>query len=294
MHAASADAYRARFQRVLAHIDTHLAEALSLEQLSAIAAFSKYHFLRQFSELFGIGVYRYIQLSRLKRATHRLAYRDGEAVIDIALESGYDSPESFSRAFKKSVGQTPSEFRRQPHWAAWHAAYQPIAELRTQAVHNLPHTRQVSLVEVPEIQLAVLEHRGDPARLGDSIRRFIAWRKRHRLPPSRNATFNIVYDDPRQTDPAEYRFDLGVATEIDLAGDTSGIVRKALPAGRCALLRHIGSDDTLHRSVHYLYAEWLPQSGEEPRDFPLYLQRVRFFPDVPEHAAVVDIFLPLK
>jgi len=38
----------------------------------------------------------------------------------------------------------------------------------------------------------------------------------------------------------------------------------------------------------------LPGSGAELRDFPLYVQRVKFFPEVPEHEAVTDAFLPLK
>jgi AraC family transcriptional regulator len=59
-------------------------------------------------------------------------------------------------------------------------------------------------------------------------------------------------------------------------------------------LRHIGSDDNLRQSISYLYSQWLPQSGEEPRDFPLYLQRIHFFPDVPEHEVITDVFLPLK
>lgn len=40
--------------------------------------------------------------------------------------------------------------------------------------------------------------------------------------------------------------------------------------------------------------QWLPQSGEAPRDFPLFLERLTCFPDVPEHEAVVDIYLPLR
>ena len=59
------------------------------------------------------------------------------------------------------------------------------------------------------------------------------------------------------------------------------------------MLRHVGSDDHLHAAIAYLYAQWLPRSGEEPRDFPLFVRRVRFYPDVSEHEAVVDIFLPL-
>ena len=67
------------------------------------------------------------------------------------------------------------------------------------------------------------------------------------------------------------------------------MLEKTIPGGRCAVVRHVGSDDTLGEAVRYLYATWLPASGEEPRDFPLYLQRVRFFPD-----GAAGAFLRLK
>ena len=110
--AGTADAYRIRFRKVLAHIDAHLDDDLTVDRLSGVAAFSKYHFHRQFSELFGIGVYRYVQLVRLKRASYQLAFRDQHRIIDIALASGYESHEAFSRAFKKTVGQTPVRIPR--------------------------------------------------------------------------------------------------------------------------------------------------------------------------------------
>jgi AraC family transcriptional regulator len=72
------------------------------------------------------------------------------------------------------------------------------------------------------------------------------------------------------------------------------VVAKVIPGGRCALLRHLGSEDTLGGTIRYLYSHWLPRSGAEPRDFPLFLQRVVFFPEVPEHEAITDVFLPLK
>ena len=59
-------------------------------------------------------------------------------------------------------------------------------------------------------------------------------------------------------------------------------------------LRHTGSDDGLGEAVSYLYTEWLPRSGAEPRDFPLYFQRLSLFPDVSENDAVTDIYLPLE
>ena len=294
MNTRVTDAYLARFQKVLAYIDANLSEDLTVARLSDVAAFSKHHFLRQFSELFGIGVYKYVQLCRLKRASYRLAFRDDQAITDIALDSGYDNAESFSRAFKQSAGQTPSAFRQQPQWEPWRHTYAPLTTLRTRYMHIEPSNRDIHIDHFPETRVAVLEHRGDPNRVGDSIRTFIAWRKQHHLHPSRHATFNIFYDDPYQVAPADYRLDLCVAVDREPEDEASGIVAKTIPAGRCAVLRHVGSDDHLHAAIAYMYAQWLPHSGEEPRDFPLFVRRVRFYPDVPEHEAVVDIFLPLK
>jgi AraC family transcriptional regulator len=241
-----------------------------------------------------MGVYRYVQLRRLKRASWQLAFRESMPVTDIALGSVYEGPEAFARAFRKHTGQSPSEFRREPQWDPWNATCQPLSELRIQHMTPTYSRDQIRVVDFPATRVAVLEHRGDPRRLGASIRRFIEWRKANRLPPRISATFNIAYDDPGQTPPADFRFDLCAATERDIEPNDAGIVVKTIPAGRCAVIRHIGSDDHLATTVAYLYSEWLPGSGEEPRDFPLYFERVSFFPDVPEHEATTDIYLPIR
>jgi len=287
----AAENYRARLSRVLEYIDTHLDEDLSVERLSGVAAFSKYHFHRQFTEFFGVGAYRYVQLSRLKRASYLLAFREQIPVVDIALASGYEGPEAFARAFRKSLGQSPSEFRKEPQWELWYAIYQSFSELRIR--HMQSGNRQVGIVNFAETRVACFEHRGDWRRIGHSIRKFIDWRKQNQLSRRVSATFNIFYDSA-DTEPEASRIDLCAATECDIAANPFGVVAKIIPAGRCAVLRHIGSDDTLGQTIAYLYSEWLPQSGEELRDFPLFCERVEFFPDVPEHAAITDVYLPLR
>jgi AraC family transcriptional regulator len=290
---ATTEAYRARFRRVLTHIDRHLGEPLTLEQLAAVAAFSKYHFHRQFRGLFRVGVHELIQLGRLKRASYRLAFRRSGKTIEVALASGYESSETFARAFKKTVGQTPSEFRANPDWEPWHAAFAPLTALRSTHMRPAYTPADIEIVDFPATRVAALEHRGDPHRLGDTIRRFIAWRRDNQLPPARSATFNVLYADDVGTPPEEFRLDVCAATEREIAPNEQGIVAKTIPAGRCAVLRHVGSDDTLRAAVSYLYAEWLPGSGEELRDFPPFFKRVTFYPDVAEHEAVTDVFLPL-
>jgi AraC family transcriptional regulator len=153
---------------------------------------------------------------------------------------------------------------------------------------------KVGIVDFKETRVAVFQHRGDPRTIGESVRRFIEWRKINHLPPSKNATFNILYGDPRKTGPDDFRCDICVATDRDIEPNAFGIIEKTIPGGRCAVYRYIGADDAIGPIAEYLYSKWLPQSGEALRDYPLFLQRVRFFPEVPEDETVFDIFLPLK
>lgn len=157
--------------------------------------------------------------------------------------------------------------------------------------HRAEH---VKVVQFASTRVAAFEHRGDPRRIGDSVRQFITWRKQNHLPPRLSATFNILYDNPTETAPEDYRLDICAAIEREVTANPFGVVEKTIPGGRCAVLRHVGSDDTLGETAAYLYSTWLPGSGEELRDFPLFVQRVLFFPDVPEHEAVTDVFLPLR
>ena len=116
-------------------------------------------------------------------------------------------------------------------------------------MNTLPAPARVRVVHFAGARLGVLEHRGSPLRLGDSLRTFIEWRKANKLPPRSSATFNIVYDDPEETPPGEFRFGIGAATDGAIAPNTAGVVEFHIPPGRCALLRHVGSDDQLGRSI---------------------------------------------
>ncbi len=114
-------AYTRRFNSVLAYIDAHLEGDLSVNTLSQLANFSVFHFHRQFSAFVGVPVSRYVQLMRLRRAAHRLAAQPQHSILDAASDAGFESPEAFSRAFRRDFGMTPSAFRKQPNWQTWNA-----------------------------------------------------------------------------------------------------------------------------------------------------------------------------
>lgn len=285
--------YHARMHRVLVFIDSHLEEDLSVRVLSDVAAFSMHHFQRQFSSLFGISVGRYVQLARLKRASYRLAFRDGSSVLEIALDSGYEGPEAFSRAFRRQFAQSPTGFRREPRWKPWHAVNAPLTQARSKIMSSRFTDAHVRVVDFPETPVALTTHHGDPALIGDAVRRFIAWRKAVDLTPKVSATFNIFHPDPHDPSAELDRVDICAATDRPVAPNDQGVVAGVIPGGPCAVLRQIGGGDDLRATATWLYGQWLPGSGREPRDFPMFARRVSFFPDVPEHEAVTDVYLPI-
>ncbi|MBJ7267843.1 AraC family transcriptional regulator [Idiomarina abyssalis] len=285
--------YPGRFEKVISHIEANLDADLDIDTLCKLAHLSKYHFHRQCSAFMGMSVIKLVRLLRLKRAAYQLAYRDHERVLDIALANGYESHEAFSRVFKKHFNQSPSEFRKAANWTPWHLKYEPILMLRKNIMDNGTKFN-VDIKAFPETLIAVMEHRGSPSLLGSSLQKFIEWRKLNHLSPSKSKTFNLVYDDPNVTAPDDYRLDIACSVDKPVAANDYGIVNKVIPAGRCAVIRHIGSDDSIGVIVSFLYTQWLPKSEIEVRDFPIYFERVSFFPDVPENEMITDIYLPIE
>ena len=285
--------YPGRFEKVISHIEANLDADLDIDTLCKLAHLSKYHFHRQCSAFMGMSVIKLVRLLRLKRAAYQLAYRDHERVLDIALANGYESHEAFSRVFKKHFNQSPSEFRKAANWTPWHLKYEPILMLRKNIMDNGTKFN-VDIKAFPETLIAVMEHRGSPSLLGSSLQKFIEWRKLNHLSPSKSKTFNLVYDDPNVTAPDDYRLDIACSVDKPVAANDYGIVNKVIPAGRCAVIRHIGSDDSIGVIVSFLYTQWLPKSKVEVRDFPIYFERVSFFPDVPENEMITDIYLPIE
>jgi AraC family transcriptional regulator len=285
-------AYARRFERLFAYVDEHLEGDLSIDVLSKVAGVSRFHLQRQFSRLFQLSLHQYVQFVRFRRATFQLAFRPNR-ILDVALDAGYSSHEAFTRAFEKAIGQVPSEFRGAPNWDAWFRAQDRLRTIRACRPATLC-ADDVRVENVSGMRLAVMEHRGDPRLLPETLRRFIAWRRRDGVSPT-CATYNLVYDDPDVVAARDFRFDICVAVErLSREAERVGVREKFIPPGRCAVFRHVGSEDALWRKVGDLYAAWLPASGEEAGDLPLFLRRVRFFPDVPERDAATDVFLPLR
>lgn len=100
----------AGMQKAVDYIEEHLMEKLDYEEIARVCFSSSFHFQRMFSLLCGYTLGEYIRSRRLTLAGAELA-GGGVRVIDTAYKYGYDSPESFSKAFQKFHGVSPSQVR---------------------------------------------------------------------------------------------------------------------------------------------------------------------------------------
>lgn len=277
----------------LTFIDTHLAESFVLDDVSRAACLSKYHLHRMFASQFNMNIGDYVRQRKLYRASMQLLFRPQMTITDIAYSGGYEHAESFSRAFKSISGQSPMTFRRSPIWDTWMYRYQLSLAVKEKRVMNKPAMNDVSVEFLSDICLAVVEHKGAPQAIGASVAKLIAWRRANGNHPSTHRTFNILYNNPAEVLPSEYRMDIGAEVKAPRTDNDVCIIEKVIPSGRYAVLRHIGSDRLLSNKIGFLYGEWLAERDETPSEFPLFIERISFFPDVPEDEMITDIYLPL-
>ena len=109
-----------RLFRVLTYIDANIGSPITLASLAATAGLSRMYFARQFRAATGLRPHDYVVRKRIERAQQMLV-ATSNAVFDIALSVGFQTQAHFTTVFKRIVGSTPSQWRREQPNAAWQA-----------------------------------------------------------------------------------------------------------------------------------------------------------------------------
>ena len=280
--------YKERINRVIDFIGKHLDDELTLDELCKVACFSKYHFHRLFTAYTGSSLQAYIKWLRLKRAAHQLIVHKEDAIINIALDAGFDSHESFSRAFKQICWQSPSEFRRKANWHPWET---PPYSLHIRGEKIMI----VTIKDLPARRLAVIEHHGDPIKIADTLDNLITWAKSQPidLKPKPGEAFGFGYHDPREVPAEKFRFDLALTVPENFKLNDQ-VIERILPAGRYATTVHKGSRNNIGDTIYDLYRNWLPESEKELGDLPCIFCYYNFDHEVAETEFLTEIWLLLK
>src|SRR6516165_5648800 len=103
--------YRLHNLAVLAYIEEHLADAITVTDLANVACLSIFHFARAFTATMGVPPHRYVSGRRLENAKTMIA-TGHVSLSEIAFNCQFSSQSSFTRAFLRATGMTPAEYRR--------------------------------------------------------------------------------------------------------------------------------------------------------------------------------------
>lgn len=289
--------YLKSLEHAILYIENHLDEDLRVEDAANAAGYSYYHFTRQFNALLGESVGSYIRKRRLAKAAKELLYSDAR-ILDIALNCGFESSESFSRAFKLQYQVSPAAYRKNRLDLFIGSKPRLDRSHLTHITRNL--TVRPAIVELPDIRAAGL--RGDTT-LNDNV-----------LPGLWAAFLEIVGQIPHKTpggrgfgicEAAENGntlytmngdalFSEVAAVEVDIfEGLPSPFVPKTL-GGRYAVFTHTGSLSLLAESFSYIWGTWFLVTDEkldEREDFELYDERFLGY-DHPD--SQIDLYIPIK
>jgi AraC family transcriptional regulator len=272
VRAETSSKYEQSVLPVLLHCEEHLEEPLSLPGLTAIAGFSPHHFHRVFHSVTGEAPKEYLRRLRLERAVYRLKVSP-DTVLRIALESGFATHETFTRAFVRRFGIGPSEFR------AVLREYRDCVEdaMGSRAfagfTEDTPLTLRfdllkdpVSVEKTPPRHLLFVRHNGYEEllvggkpflALWDEL---FAYAEAHGVEYSPDLLVGITHDDPFVREDRKIRFDACLPVNAPMQA-SHPVGYRYLPPGLCVARRHRGGLEEIAKTFAYIGVEWLPSAG---------------------------------
>ena len=246
----------------LVGVKAKLDSDLSLNALSRDLGYSPFHFHRVFSAAVGETPKRHVQRLRLERAAYKLAITD-ESIVQIGLAVGFSAHETFSRAFRRGFGVSPSAYRRAAK-AAQIDRMQRNLTFRGEGCR----LSEVWFTAVRPTPLLAIRHLGEYARLDAATRtalwdELVAWAEREGLAcgPLRLGLFP---DDPSLTPAVLQASDVCIPVDRCVAGDER-IRSFELAGGLYGMIEHVGPPETVGQAYRNL-ADEIRRSDFEFRD----------------------------
>ena len=280
--------------KAMEYIEEHLTEDIDFSEISKIACCSEYHFKRMFSFLSGIGLSEYIRRRRLTLAA--LDLRDESLrIIDIAVKYGYDSDDSFSRAFRAMHGVLPSEVRKSniqlkayPRMT-FQLSINGGCEMKYRIVEKGPFKIVGFKKRVPIIFNGVNPEIAKMAELltPEIIEKLKALSN---VEPTGIISASTNFSEGRMEEKGELDHYIGVAT---LSNETADFDVLEIDASTWAVFESVGPfPETLQNVWGRIYSEWFPSSGYEAAPGPEILWNES--PDTGNPKYRSEIWIPVK
>lgn len=271
--------------KVLFYIEKRLGERLTVDKLAKVACYSPFHFQRLFHKIMDESVYQYIKRRRLEGAAGRLAYSQSN-ITNIALDSGFETPFSFTSAFRKFQGEAPRTFR---------SAFVPT-QLNKYQLKELSMIEPKAIETIKDLDVYFTRVKGPYDSSGPT-----AWKimdefvKQNKLDPKYVRYFGMNQDNPEIVKEEHLRYDACIHVAVDLREEKE-VGKTKIKGGRYAIFYQKGSHDDFEKIFHEIFLKWLPRSGEDYNEQKHCFCEYLNWDQRSDNFGVVEanIFVPLK
>jgi len=272
-------------ERALWLVESRLAEEMSLNGVAAEIGISSYYLTRAFAAATGRSFMRYARGRRLTEAVRSLLSSDTE-LIQVALDHGYATHATFTRAFRKEFGVPPDAFRKNPTSYSLKLT-EPLQMDKSKPIELPPprfETREQFVIA------GLLAHYSFEASEGipDQWRRFAPHigHVEGQLGPE---TYGVSCNFSRKGE-FDYITGVGVIAAIKNTPELSSI---AVAPARYAVFTHPSHVIDLHRTQYAIWNVWMPQSGRRISTAPNFELYHEDFDPV-TGMGKIEIWMPLE
>ena len=290
--------YIKRINYVLEYVEKNLDSDLSLEQLSERAHYSSFHFHRIFSAVIGETLNAFINRKRIERIASILLTGTNENLNQLAYRYGFNSDNSFSRAFKKYYGINPTDFKSKGKDILSKIGIETLTtDKYICSIDNIKKwidmNAQIEVEKLQEIKLAGIMHIGEFDRISNTYKKLFGWASQKGLLNSPNfKAVTLYHDNPKVTPTSKVRLSTCVTINEDIKAE--GEVRQILiQAGNYALGHFEITADAFAKAWDSMCI-WVVENGYSFRDgdyFEIYHNDHRTHP---EKKFIVDICIPVE
>ncbi|MBN8252216.1 GyrI-like domain-containing protein [Priestia flexa] len=256
--------------KALGYIEENLTNDIDFKEVAKLALCSEYHFKRMFSFLAGITLAEYIRRRRLTLAAFELK-NNNMKVIDVAIKYGYNSPDSFTRAFQNLHGLTPSEAKKNGYSLkaypkmTFHLSIKGGNEMN----YRIEEKEAFRIVGIKE-RVPIIFHGVNPkiAAMWESLTHETINKLKNlsNVKPLGMISASVNFSEGRMEEKGELDHYIGVATTKDCPDN---LIQLEVPALTWAVFEAIGPfPDTLQDVWGRIYSEWFPSSNYEQVDGP--------------------------
>jgi AraC family transcriptional regulator len=272
-------------QKALWYIESHLASALTLDEVAAIAGVSRFHMVRAFAAATGFSVMRYVRARRLSEAARALA-NGAPDILSVALDADYGSHEAFTRAFRDHFGVTPERIRDSAK----------LDMLQLQEPITMDSTLTDNLAP-PRFET------GKPLLVAGVGERY-TWESGAAIPGQWQRFHQKVDEIPDRVGKVAYgvccngddsgNFDYIAGVEVsDFSDLPREFSRVRIPEARYAVFSHKDHISTIRRTVNTIWNHWLPASGLKAADAPSFERYDEHFDPLTGNGGL-EIWVPIR